>query len=91
MRDLLVLAVHLVVTLAKIIGPGGVRGVAAESLLLRHQLLISSRSRRRAPKLTPLDRLVLGLTSLFVCPRRIPEAVCDSQAGHAIQIPQGLG
>ena len=39
MRDLLVLAVHLLVTCAKLLRPGGVRAVAAESLLLKHQLL----------------------------------------------------
>jgi putative transposase len=60
MRDLLLLVIHLLVTLAKFLGPGGVRRVAAESLLLKHQLLISNRSRQRAPNLTMLDRLVLG-------------------------------
>ena len=39
MRDLLLLAVHLLVTFAKLLRPGGVRAVAAESLLLKHQLL----------------------------------------------------
>jgi hypothetical protein len=34
MRDLLLLAIHLLVTLAKLLGPGGTRQVAAESLLL---------------------------------------------------------
>ena len=61
MRDLLLLAIHLLVTLAKLLGPGGTRQVAAELLLLKHQLLISNRSRQRAPNLTMLDRLVLGL------------------------------
>jgi putative transposase len=64
--------IHLLVTLAKLLRPGGVRPVAAESLLLKHQLLISNRSRRRAPNLTLLDRLVLGLTTLFLSPHRIP-------------------
>jgi transposase InsO family protein len=73
MRDLLLLAIHLLVTLAKFLGPGGTRQVAAESLLLKHQLLISNRSRQRAPNLTMLDRLVLGLTTLFVSPHRIPK------------------
>jgi hypothetical protein len=41
--------------------------------LLKHQLLISNRSRQRAPNLTMLDRLVLGLTTLFVSPHRIPK------------------
>ena len=48
MRELLILAIHLLVTFAKLVRPGGVRAVAAESLLLKHQLLISNRSRQRA-------------------------------------------
>ena len=42
MRELLLLAIHLLVTCAKLLRPGGVRAVAAESLLLKHQLLISN-------------------------------------------------
>jgi len=45
--------------------------VAAESLLLKHQLLISNRARQRAPNLTPTDRFVLVFTVLFVSPGRI--------------------
>ena len=71
MRELFILAIHLLVTFAKLLRPGGVRAVAAESLLLKHQVLISNRSRHRAPNLTTLDRVVLGLTTLFVSPRRI--------------------
>jgi putative transposase len=71
MRELLVLFAHLLVTCARLLRPGGVRAVAAESLLLKHQLLISNRSRKRAPNLTTLDRFVLGLSTLFVSPRRI--------------------
>jgi hypothetical protein len=37
--DLLTLAVRLLVTVAKLLSPGGVRAVAAESLLLKHRLL----------------------------------------------------
>src|ERR1700751_4270724 len=40
---------------------------------IKHQLLISNRSRQRAPNLTMLDRLLLGLTTLFVNPHRIPK------------------
>jgi hypothetical protein len=38
----------------KLLRPGGLRAVVAESLLLKHQILISNRSRRRAPNLTTL-------------------------------------
>jgi hypothetical protein len=34
--------------------------------LLKHQILIGNRARRRAPNLTTVDRVVLGLTTLFV-------------------------
>jgi hypothetical protein len=56
MIHLLILAVHLLATIAKLVRPGGVRAVVAESLLLKHQLVISSRARRRAPNLNSFDR-----------------------------------
>lgn len=71
MRDLLLLAIHLIVTLAKLLPPGGVRAVAAESLVLKQQLIISNRTRGRAPNLTACDRFLLGLTAMFVSKRRI--------------------
>jgi putative transposase len=71
MFDLLRLFIHLVITLARMLRPGGVRAVAAESLLLKHQLQISNRSKQRAPNLNTLDRFVLGLTALFINPRRM--------------------
>jgi hypothetical protein len=61
MVHLLILAVHLLATIAKLVRPGGVRVVVAESLLIKQQLLISSRARRRAPNLNSFDRFVLGL------------------------------
>ena len=33
MRDLLILLVHLIATLARLLGPGGLRSVVAESLV----------------------------------------------------------
>ncbi len=43
MRDLLIQFAHLVMTLIRPIGPGGARSIVAESLLIRHQLLIVNR------------------------------------------------
>jgi hypothetical protein len=48
MRDLVILFVHLITTLARFAGPGGVRSVVAESLLAKQQLLILNRSRGQA-------------------------------------------
>src|SRR5262249_33476358 len=72
MIHLLILAIHLLATIAKLLRRGGVRAVVAESLLLKHQLVISSRARRRAPSLTSFDRCVLGL-AYFAPASRLPK------------------
>ena len=66
MIHLLILALHLLATIAKLVRPGGVRAVVAEPLLLTHQLLISRHARRRAPNLNSLDRFLLGIASSWV-------------------------
>ena len=40
MRDFAILFIHLIATIAKLIGPGGARAVIAESLLIEHQFII---------------------------------------------------
>lgn len=49
MRHLAVLFIHFMAVLARLLGPGGFRSIVAESLLLRHQLLVVNRSRQRSP------------------------------------------
>lgn len=71
MRDLAMLFVHLVVTVARLFGPGGARSVVAESLLVKHQLLIISRSRARAPCLRPTGRVIAGLCAILMRPTRL--------------------
>ena len=71
MRDWLVLLAHLIVTSIRIMIPGGARAVITESLLLKHQLLILNRSRKRAPKLRALDRILLGVGAMLVSPQRM--------------------
>ncbi|MEE8428318.1 MAG: hypothetical protein V3S33_02290 [Gammaproteobacteria bacterium] len=74
MKDLLILLAHLLTTVAKLLGPGGARAVVTDSLLMKQQLLVIKRSRRRAPNLTALDRFLFGFWSLFLDPRRIQRA-----------------
>jgi glutamyl-tRNA reductase len=71
MRDLVVLFLHLLATVARLAGPGGARAVVAESVLVKHQLLILNRSRRRAPNLSLADRMVAGVCTLFISPSRL--------------------
>ncbi len=71
MRHLVVLFIHFLAALVRLLGPGGVRCVVAESLLLKHQLLLLNRSRQRSPNLSPWDRILAGLMALLVRPTRL--------------------
>jgi hypothetical protein len=71
MRDLVILFVHAIAILARLLGPGGIRSVVAESVLARHQLLILNRSRQRSPHPRASDRLVAGLCALLIRPTRL--------------------
>jgi putative transposase len=69
--DLGVLFLHLLATVARLAGPGGARSVVAESVLVKQQLLILNRSRKRSPNLRVADRLIAGVCALLMRPRRL--------------------
>ena|ERR1700730_2088669 len=71
MRLLAVLFIHLLATLVRLLGPGGVRSLVAESLLLKQQLLILNRSRKRSPNLSAWDRMLAGLMAILARPTRL--------------------
>ena len=71
MRHFVVLFIHLIAVLTQLFQPGGVRSLIAESLLLKHQLLILNRSRHRSPTLSSWDRILAGWMTLLVRPTRL--------------------
>jgi hypothetical protein len=75
MRGIAILIIHFLGTILKLIGPGGVRSVVAESLLLKHQLLILNRPRQRAPNLKSSDRVIAGLLTGIIRPARLFRSV----------------
>ena len=74
MRDIVVVFVHLIVTLVRLARPGGLRSVVAESVLIKHQLRILNRGRKRAPNLRAADRIIAGLCTLFMRRARLLRA-----------------
>jgi len=74
MRDLAVLVLHLLTTFARLAGPAGARAVVAESVLVKQQLLILNRSRRRSPNLRLADRVIAGVCTLLMRPSRLARA-----------------
>src|SRR6478736_5474154 len=71
MRDILVLFIHVVVTLVRLSKPGGFRAVVAESVLVRHQLMILKRGRKRSSNLRVYDRVIASLCTFLMRPARI--------------------
>ena len=90
MKDLVVLLMHLMTTLAKLMGPGGARAIVADSLLMKQQLLVINRSRRRAPNLSVLDRFLLGFWSLFLSPHHIARAAVIIKRSTLLRFHEAL-
>jgi putative transposase len=90
MKDLLLALLHLAVMTAKLVGPGGVRAVIAENLLLKQQLIVLRRARQRAPNLTLSDRLLCGFGSLFLSPGRIRKVAIGVRPSTLLAFHQAL-
>ena len=90
MTDLLLTLLHLAVMTAKLCGPGGVRAVIAENLLLKQQLIVLRRPRQRAPNLTVSDRLLCGFWSLFLSPGRIRKVAIGVRSSTLLAFHQAL-
>ncbi len=74
MKELLALFGHLLTTLGKSLGPGGAKATVADTLLMKQQQLIINQA-RRAPDLTPIDRMRLGLWSLLLISHHIEQTI----------------
>jgi putative transposase len=83
------LLLHLA-TVARLADPGGARAVVAESVLVKHRLLILNRSRKRSPNLRPCDRVVAGLCALFMRPGRLIRAAIVIRPSTQVNLHRAL-
>ena len=90
MKDLVFLLIHLLTTLAKLLGPGGAKAIIADSLLMKQQLLVINRSRKRAPNLSVTDRFLLGFWSLFLSPHHILRAAVIIKPSTLLKLHEAL-
>jgi len=90
MKDIFIPLVHLLTTVAKLLGPGGAKAIIAENLLLKQQLLVITRSRRRAPNLSNADRFLMGFWSLFLRPGRIAKVAVSIRPSTLSKFHQHL-
>ena len=90
MTDFLLTLLHLAVVTAKLCGRGGVRAVIAENLVLKQQLVVLRRARRRSPNLTLSDRLLCGFGSLFLSSGRIRKVAIALRPSTLLAFHQAL-
>src|SRR5215472_11538429 len=83
MREFIVLLVHSIATLVQLAKPGGLRSVVAESVLVRHQLLVLNRGRKRAPdlRLTFRYRCEAFHSAVF------PQSAEETEVPHVVLTP----
>ena len=64
MKNVLLLLIHLLTVVAKLLGPGGIKGIIAENLLLKQQLLVVCRPDNERPIYSqPIDSYLVS----FLC------------------------
>src|ERR1700730_11884865 len=90
MRDLAVLFLHLLATVARLAGPGGARSVVAESVLIKQQLLILNRSRKRSPNLFPPETLRPGGGPLLMRPSRLVRSAIVLKPSTLLRLRRAL-
>jgi hypothetical protein len=68
---------RLLITIARLFASGGAHSIVTESLLVKHQLLILNRTRKRVPDLRPTDSVIAGLCAIFMRPARLLRSAID--------------
>lgn len=71
MKELFILLIYLIRNLMLLLKPGGVKAIISENLVLRHQLQITNKNRKRAPKLNTKNRVLLAFLTLIMHPKQL--------------------
>ena len=90
MKHVFIVFTYLVALAHTLLKQGGMKVVVAENLLLKQQLLVLTRSRKRAPNLSSFDRFFLGLWSTFLNPRRIKRVAVLVQPSTLLKFHQAI-
>jgi hypothetical protein len=90
MRDFVILLIHVIVTVCQLWRLDGARSVIAESILLKQQLLILNRSRKRAPNLRASDRFIAGVCSIYIKPSRLIRSAIVLKPSTLLNIQNAL-
>ncbi len=90
MRARFEFTVHLVITLFALLKPGGVKAIASENLILRQQLIVAQRARKRAPNLKASDRFIFGLLCSLISLCRLRKIAVVVKPGTLLKLHNAL-
>jgi transposase InsO family protein len=82
--------INLLLTLGKILRPGGWKKIVAENLMLKHQLTIMARSHKKAPNLQRSDRIYLGFLSMLIPRQRLAAVAVAVQPASLLKFHRAL-
>jgi putative transposase len=71
MLEIVELLTHFIATVVKFLKPGGVKVVMAETMVMKHQLIVMNCGKKRSPALITRDRFLFGILTLFIGERRL--------------------
>jgi len=71
MLEIIELLIHFIISVIKLLKPGGVKVVMAETIVMKQQLIVMNRRRKRAPPLAASDRFLFGLMGMVLGERRL--------------------
>ena len=80
----------LVCLLLRLPKAGGGCSLVAEVLLLRQQLIVLTRGKKKCPALTTADRLIMGLCTLVMTPKRIGKSAIAIAASPLLDFHRAL-
>ena len=71
MPEAIELLIHFFVSAIKLLKPGGVKVVMAETIAMKQQLIVMNRGKKRSPVLTTPDRFLFGILAFFISGNRL--------------------
>ncbi len=82
--------INLLLTLGRVLRPGGWKKIVAENLMLKHQLTILTRSHKKAPNLLRSDRIFLGFLSMLIPRQRLAAVAVAVQPSTLLRFHRAL-
>jgi len=90
MKHFFILIFYFLRTCLLLLKPGDAKALMAENIILRKQLIVINRGRKRAPNLSLWDRLAFAFLTAIIYPKRIARAAIIIKPAMLIKFHQAL-